>query len=110
MEPTISDATVYYSRNNPKRQLRGHIVCQVPNNCSLTTVSFVYVNNNLARATFAVSGCTGTATSLTQMDADANITLQVDYDRNHQTEFILVFTGGEVEETKTADTYKRDED
>lgn len=110
MEPTITEAIVYYNPNNPKKQLRAHIVCQVPNNCTLTTVSFNAVNNNLARATFAVTGCTGTATSLTQMDTDANITLPVDYDKNHETEFILMFTGGEGEKTKTADTYKRDED
>ncbi len=106
MEPTIIDTTVYYSPSNPKKQLRAHIVCLVSNNCSLTTVSFIAVNKNFARATFAVTGCTGTTTSLTQIDADANITLPVDYDENHETEFILLFEGGEKEKTEPANKYK----
>lgn len=108
MEPTINEAIVYYNPNNPKKQLRAHIVCQVPNNCTLTTVSFNAVNNNLARATFAVTGCTGTATSLTQLDADANITLPVDYDKNHETEFILQFSGEEDEKIVSLRDYKED--
>ena len=108
MEPIINDAIVYYSSSNPKRQLRAHIVCQVPNNCTLTTVSFNAVNKNLARATFTVTGCTGTATSLTQMDADANITLPVNYDENHQTEFILQFSGEEDEKIVSVRDYEED--
>jgi hypothetical protein len=106
MEPSISEAIVYYSASNPKRQLRAYIECQVPNTCSLTTVSFVAVNNNLARATFAVTQCSGTATSLTLMNADANITLSVDYDENHRTEIILLFDGGEEEKNILEQDYK----
>jgi len=107
MEPVIENAIVYYNATNHK-QLRAHIECQVPNNCSLTTVGFVAVNNNLARATFAVTQCSGTATSLTLMDADANITLAADYTVNHQTEFVLLFDGDEKKETISARDYKEE--
>ncbi|MCF6169859.1 MAG: hypothetical protein L3J66_02640 [Bacteroidales bacterium] len=108
MEPSITDAIVYYSASNPKRALRAHIVCEVPNNCSLATVGFVAVNNNLAVATFEVTQCSGTATSLASIEADANITLSTDYDENHQTKFVLLFSGGEEKRTVDANDYKED--
>ena len=108
MEPSISNATVYYSATNPKRALRAHIVCLVPDNCSLSTVSFVAVNDNLAEATFEVTQCTGTATSLATMDADANIVLPVDYNENHQTEFVLLFDGGKKQRIVASKNYEED--
>ncbi|MCF6342606.1 MAG: hypothetical protein L3J31_07365 [Bacteroidales bacterium] len=108
MEPSITDAIVYYSAVNPKRALRAHIECLVPDNCSLLTVSFVAVNNNIAVATFEMTQCTGTATSLTTMEADANIVLAVDYDENHQTKFVLLFDGGKKERTVDASNYIED--
>ncbi len=109
MDPTNINATVYYSRTNPKRDLRAHLAADIPDNCTLLGISYVSVSQNLAVATFELGQCSGTATTRVRREADTFIKLGSDYGPDHQTDVKLIYLNDEWKELIRCSQYKEDE-